>query len=91
MVALDRRYGAALRIGALHAQRRGEITHEQRIKVRDAVRTNAAAVGESQQQVLEHCFCAGLVDSADAVPKEIDCDQLMEILIQLLPLLITLF
>ena len=87
----DPRLGFTLRIAARRAKADGLITEDQRQKVRQAVRKSPEVLAVVQEEVLEEAFCRGLVTSAGAVPREIDCEQLMEILIQLLPIIIALF
>ncbi|HUT60702.1 MAG TPA: hypothetical protein VNA25_22890 [Phycisphaerae bacterium] len=93
MLALHRDFGSALRTAAGHAKRRGLITAADKQRVRTAVREKPDAVQEAQDEVLEAAFCRGYVQSTERIPevKEIDCDKLMELLIQLLPILLTLF
>jgi len=96
---LDARFGFALRIAARRAWRRGQVSEADyraiRGVVRNPIRQTAAGtvnlLEEAQREVLEEAFCRTLVTDPGVVPQEIDCEQLIELFVQLLPLILALF
>jgi len=88
---LDARFGFSLRIAARRALRKGTITEDDYRMVRTVVRTSGELLEVAQQEVLEEAYCRRLVPSATEVPREIDCEKLMELLVQLLPVILALF